>query len=171
MKSAQQPINEDKKKIDYIFCSPNLYPAVSAAGILPFDHGHTADHRALYVDWNADLLFQGNTADITPPVSRRLSTKNARATRKYLKTLQEFFHKHKIVSKVRQLSEDKETTYRERQAITDELIERYELLDKIITEGMIRAEKSCNNAHSGDYHWSPALHEAGQIYRYWKLRL
>jgi endonuclease/exonuclease/phosphatase family metal-dependent hydrolase len=48
-------------RLDYVFCSQSLLPAVVACGAEPFNQHIFSDHRALFVDWDEVLLFSAQT--------------------------------------------------------------------------------------------------------------
>jgi len=48
---------------------------------------------------------------------------------------------------------------------------QYDRLDKIITEGMLKAERTISKKVTTTYHWSPTLKAAISTLTYWKLRL
>jgi len=48
---------------------------------------------------------------------------------------------------------------------------QYERLDNIITEGMLKAERTISKKVTTTYHWSPTLKAAISTLTYWKLRL
>jgi hypothetical protein len=49
--------------------------------------------------------------------------------------------------------------------------EGYEKLDRLLTEAMLKAERSISKKFSMMYQWSPRLKEAIHALTYWKLRL
>eukprot|EP00957_Ditylum_brightwellii_P128210 9778363-Ditylum_brightwellii.AAC.1 len=49
------------KRIDYMFITPALIPALRSTGFLPFNLPFTSDHGATYVDFDEETLFMGKT--------------------------------------------------------------------------------------------------------------
>eukprot|EP00957_Ditylum_brightwellii_P048921 3711638-Ditylum_brightwellii.AAC.1 len=70
---------------------------------------------------------------------RKLKSTNPQRVDSYLDTLQASFAAHNILERVQQLGEDFEM----RQSDFSHLINRYEVLDRSITEAMLAAKKSC----------------------------
>eukprot|EP00957_Ditylum_brightwellii_P072581 5515762-Ditylum_brightwellii.AAC.1 len=44
-------------RIDYIFITPALKPALRSTGFLPFNVPFTSDHGAAYADFDEEILF------------------------------------------------------------------------------------------------------------------
>jgi hypothetical protein len=66
------------KTIDYIFGSQGIVDSMLSAGKLPFQYGIFSDHRALYVDLDAEILFNGATQDVTSATARDFNSHDPR---------------------------------------------------------------------------------------------
>jgi hypothetical protein len=53
------------RRLDYLFCTPNLLASVKLCGILPYSKIINFDHRALYVDFDTHSLTKGNVASLS----------------------------------------------------------------------------------------------------------
>ena len=155
-----------RSRIDGIFVSHQIVPAVLRTGLTPF---HTffanSDHRAVYVDFAADLLFNSNTYELVRQKGRGLQLRDPRIVDAYILSLFEQLEYHKVMKKLERLVRIKVEDWKDSDRIT------YEKLDRIITESMIYAESSCAKRYSTRYHWSPLLLQAVYAYRYARLRL
>ena len=67
-------IKEDKH-IDFIFVTPGILPSIIRGGYRPYTEGIQSDHRALYLDLDAETLFGTGTDDINIAKTRNLDTK------------------------------------------------------------------------------------------------
>ena len=135
------------KRIDYIFCSSNLIPAIRSCGIEPFNKHILSDHRSLFVDWKEDTLFGSQAPLVTAKQFRRLQSTNLEAKGEYLLRLCTYFDKHNVFKRLSDLEECETTDWR-----------KAERLDKDITRGMIQSEKHCR--HRGRDPWSLKLKKA-----------
>jgi hypothetical protein len=154
-----------KHRIDFIAATPGVFPACRKAGILPLGEGHDSDHRALYVDFDAKVLFSGSTASLNPTTHRQLTTLNVRALTKYIGTLRRLFDEHKTMERLSSLQSSFD-----RYGATEANIQAYNNLDGWATDRMLHAEKTCTHTHHQGHAWSPALRHAAMQVRYWALR-
>ena len=90
-------------KIDFVLVSPRAATAVRAASILALQDGYLSDHRALVVDFDAGMLFSGETSEIVPPATRRLTSTNPTAVHKYVQHMLQHIELHGITEKVKAL--------------------------------------------------------------------
>ena len=153
--------------VDHIWVTKFLLDNIERAGMAPFGSVYESDHRGLYLDINADILFDKNETKIVFHDFRRLNTSIPKRVKKYRKQLIKTWNAHKITQKFDKLKSLFESS-------TDALVCEMEInkLDKQISEIMISAEKKCTSvsAHHLDY-WSPELLKAMAAKRYWKSRV
>jgi hypothetical protein len=62
----------DKNRVDFIFETPRLLPAVERSGSLPYYSMFQGDHRPYYLDLTASIVFADNTYEIACPKGRGL---------------------------------------------------------------------------------------------------
>ena len=86
-------------KIGFVLVSPCAAAAVRAASILALQDGYLSDHRALVVDFDAGMLFSGETSEIVPPATRRLTLANPMAVHKYVQHMLQHIELHGITEK------------------------------------------------------------------------
>jgi hypothetical protein len=152
-------------RLDYIFITSALTPALKATGFLPFNIPFLTDHGALFANFDKTILFMGNHDNPLDQTQRKLIANNPACRDKYVEILSTLFDDHKIVEKVNKLHG---------QVSTDliplaEAITQYEKLDAQITEFMLNAEKRCRRSTCGHV-WSIKLATAARTVRYWKMR-
>lgn len=155
-----------KDRIDYIFVSTGILPAVIRSGLFPYDQVFIADHRPCYIDLDSTILFQEDTPSITPPIYRGLQTLDPRLTTEYINIVNKQIQYHKLDTRIQSL---------EAQATTgqwhDHHIAEYEAIDRLLTEAMLSAEKQISKKVSTTYVWSPTLKQSIAALRYWQLSL
>ena len=155
-----------KERIDYIFISINLMPAVIRTGIFPYDHIFISDHRPTFIDFNSILLFQEETSSITPQVYRGLQTLDPRLTSEYANIVTKQIQYHKLDTRIQKLyTSATDGTW------TADHIQEYESIDTLLTESMLSAEKQVSKKVSTTYAWSPQLKRSIATLRYWQLSL
>ena len=91
------------KKIDFILITPRVATAVKAVSILPLHDGYLSDHRALMLDLDSRVLFSSATSPVIVQPSRRLTSTNPVALRKYTQCLLKYIADNKIADKVAKL--------------------------------------------------------------------
>ncbi len=125
-----------------------------------------SDHRPYYVDLDAKIAFADQAYEIARPKGRGLQLHDPRLVMKYKEQLYEQYEYHNIIKKVEQLitksAEGSWSIY---------LSEEYQKVDKLITEAMIYAERKTGRKYSTKFDWSPALKQAVQAFRFWKMKL
>ena len=158
--------NRGKDRIDYIFVSAGLLPAVQRTGIFPYDHIFISDHRPCFIDFDSGILFQDGTPPIAPHIYRGLQTFDPRLVALYEKTIMKQVKYHKLDEKISTLLEKAETTTWDANDTRS-----YESVDKLFTEAMLSAERDVSKKVSTTYAWSPVLKRAVSALRYWELSL
>lgn len=63
------------KRLDYLFLTPSLQPALQRSGILPFDTIYISDHRAIFLDLDLSILGS-STVNLLSPSQRYLHSGN-----------------------------------------------------------------------------------------------
>jgi len=155
-----------KERIDYIFISSHLLPAVQRTGIFPYDHIFISDHRPGYIDFNSELLFRDDNQAIALNIYRGLQTFDPRLVTQYEEIVMRQVQYHKLNDKIPQLLQRAENS-----TWTAEDTQQYEAIDRLLTEAMLSAEQTISKKVSTTYAWSPKLKEAISALRYWKLSL
>ena len=154
-----------RSRIDGIFVSRSIVHCVLRSGLTPFHTFFGGDHRGVYVDFSASLLFKSNTYELARPQGRGLQLKDPRKVAKYLTTLHGQLAYHKVIKKHEQLSQIPEGAWTNADTI------KYEKLDKIAVQSALYAEKTIACRYSTQYQWSPALLKEVYVLRYARLRL
>ncbi len=152
-------------RIDFMLCTPRVLQAVVRCGMLPLGQLGTSDHRFLYCDLDASVLFDGVTDDSGDHASRRLVSTNPAAVEVYSTYLQQYFAEHHVFERLADLEKSSSDDRFDAAAEV-----KYEALDRDITRGMLAAEKRCPARVNYKYAWSLALRQAGIQVRYWDLR-
>ena len=154
------------QKIDFILVSPRPSSAIRAASILALHDGYLSDHRALIVDFDAALLFSGNTSEIVPPSTRQLTSTNPKAVSAYVKHMLYHIAYHRIEERVARLTECSE------QGIfgSEEILE-WERVDDSLAQARRASEAKCPKKRTGLHPWSPEFDKATKFLLYWKLRM
>lgn len=90
----------DKRRIDFMLGTSWIRICVQRRGALEYNDGIVSDHRGLYVDLDAAVVFGGATDDQVAASSRGFTSKNEKKTRKYLDAIDKCFIDHKICSRM-----------------------------------------------------------------------
>lgn len=161
-KNAPETYNAGSSPIDEIFVSSTL--VVTAGGYL--EHGTTqGDHRPIWIDVNKESALGTNYPDLPSHKARRLKCQDPRIVKKYLKTLDGFYKKHKVYQRANKL-------FREFQnPLTPQQQEEYEALDQLRVRGMHLAEKKCRKLKMGQRKWCPQFAEARKKINYIKTTI
>ena len=97
---------QGQEQIDYVFITPALAPALLSAGFLQFNVPFISDHCTLHVDFDADILFNGEMPNVLEPNARNLVESNPAAQEKYVSTLEQSFINSRIRERVKKLEHD-----------------------------------------------------------------
>ena len=154
------------QKIDFILISPRPATAVRAASILGLNDGYLSDHRALVVDFDANLLFSAATSAIVTPYSRQLTSTNPVAVEAYIKHMLQQIAHHRIVERVAWLQDQSNKGQWGQEEVAE-----WEKIDVSLVQARSAAEAKCPKKRSGKYPWSPEFDLAGKRLLYWKLRM
>jgi exonuclease III len=132
------------ERLDYVFCSVELLPAVAHCGAEPFNQHIFSDHRALFIDWHEDILFGSKCPLLVSHAQRRFLSKHRPSVTKYIEELHKYSIDHNILARLGKLSDNPNPLIAEK-------------IDRDITRGMLIAESRCR--HPGSDPWSPVLKE------------
>ena len=142
--------------IDHIWASEEVLQYVEKAGYAPFFSVNYSDHRCLMLDINVKKVLDEDFMHLAHPASRLLKTSVPEKVELYMKKLDFLWDYHKIEEKFAKL----ETRFRKRKK-TKSMIKKLNDLDKLITDIMLNAEKSCSNmGRKPTIPWCPKVHEA-----------
>ena len=152
--------------IDHVWCTQHILDNISYAGFSPFGHIWDSDHRGLFVDIKASILFQNDEISLVYSDFRRLKSTIPKRTKKYLDALHTNWKYHNINQKFNDLSATKYSD-------DPELFEKkINCLDKQITEIMVGAERRCTKVSSHHIDdWCPETMEALELRRHKKTLL
>ena len=139
-------------KIDFLLVSPRAAIVVHAASILALHDGYLSDHRALVVDFDANILFAGATSKIVPPAMRWLTSTNPKAVHKYIHHMLKHIELHSIVEELKKLQLSSENG-----TWGDSEIQAWEKIDHLLVLGRTAAENKCPPNKSGKYPWYQTL--------------
>jgi len=149
--------------IDICLRTTMISHAILGAWFLPFGQPDTlpGDHRTIGLDFDWQYLF----GDKIPPrplqIHRGVNSNAYPMVLEFSKMVVTDFNNHQIASRIETLLNIPTFTEREHKTL--------ERLDLEITEILIKADKKCQKYNR--YPWSPALHQAYLLHRYWNVRL
>ena len=151
-----------KRTIDHIFGTPHIATAVRGAGFLAYNDGIVSDHRGIFLDLCRKTLF-GARQNIEEREARRLTTSNKRGAAQYRQSASNSI----IMNNLLKRAQDIETAAKIE--FTEEVEEALESLDQELHQILLDAEDNIDQ--NSQIPWSPQLHKAYQIWKYWKIRL
>jgi len=73
-----------KRRLDYVFVTPNVMVSVERSCMLPFHTIFGGDHRPILIDFDARQLFGDDSYEVHRPQSRGLTLRDPRTVDKYL---------------------------------------------------------------------------------------
>ena len=152
-------------RIDGIFVSRQIAHCVIRSGLTPFHTFFGGDHRGVFVDFSASMLFQSNTYELARPQGRGLQLTDPRKVASYISALHKQLSYHKVIRKHELLSQIPVGEWTNVDTV------KYERLDKMVVQSALYAEKSISRRYSTKYQWSPALLKEVYVFRYARLRL
>jgi hypothetical protein len=124
-----------------------------------------SDHRAIFLDLDLLLLFDTSLERLERPQFRNMKLDDPRISDSYRKLLHKQFECHNIYERVRKISE-----HGKADDWSNEDERRYKVLDRDITDAMLRATENCTISKQHDTPWAPPLSKATHAIRYWTLR-
>jgi hypothetical protein len=119
-----------RNRIDFVVFPHHTSEAVIACGAKPFGARIQSDHRGLFLDLDSHVLFGRLLSPMAPHALRGLQSRNSTNVTRYVDYLDEHFESHKMYAKARELS-----------ARPTRCPTQVNALDRLITEGMLGAEK------------------------------
>ncbi|KAI2499780.1 hypothetical protein MHU86_14723 [Fragilaria crotonensis] len=158
-------IGSSHRRIDYIFGCSGLSNLCSRSGSLSYIEGPQSDHRGLFVDLTIPSLIPAlRMQPMSPSSHRALHTGNPELVDAYLKSVGEYYQKHRMKERI------------------DELFLKHKAMDKQEVLRLLigwdndqgRAMSSAEDKLSKPPKkcvWSPTLRNTAMIRKYWKLRL
>lgn len=145
--------------IDFFLGTPKLRQATTAHGHIPFFEGAwNSDHRAIFLDLDTRILFEGHTYNIAQTQQRHVHSNNISQTTKFISHIQNSNTLPTIQSDLIKLQQLEQWTPIDHH--------RFEELDRQFTKELLTAEQACKCNYS--FPWSPKLHAAFLIQAYWR---
>lgn len=154
-------IKSKDSPIDCIFVSPQI--SIKQGGLLSFGR-LDSDHRGLWIDIPAFLLYGYNPPPLLHPQARRLKLQDPRVVEKYLTYLHSAFREHNLFAKMDALHA--QAVY----PLHPDLAAEFETIYKLSNELMDEAEEQCRKLKTGAVAWSPAFARATDLVEYWERR-
>eukprot|EP00978_Attheya_sp_CCMP212_P031848 scaffold121956_cov25-Attheya_sp.AAC.1 len=145
------------KTIDHIFGTAILATAVKRVGYLAYNDRILSDHRGIFIDLCRKILF-GEQQPIDKRVSRKLITSNKKGAQQY----REHASKTIVSSNIYEIALEIYNFDEDAKAMLEQI-------DKELNDILLQAEEKIP-IHS-HIPWSPKLHNAYLIWKYWKIRL
>ena len=109
-------IGSENRRIDYIFASPSIIDSIARSGTLSYLEGPQADHRAIYIDINADQALCYNPTDhkIPSAVTRDLKTGHPELVADYINLMKIYYtHHNTMEARIKKLHQDRHKIPRE----------------------------------------------------------
>jgi hypothetical protein len=154
------------QRINYIFVTPGIFPATQSSGSLSYHTLFQGDHRAYYLDFDAQALFSDRAYEISPAIHRKLCLQDPWLVHQYRASLHVQLQAHNAYHKLETLLQHvADKTWTDTQTV------EYLALDTVITKAMLYAESKTGRTYTTTYDWSPKLKQAVQALCYWHLRL
>jgi hypothetical protein len=145
------------KVIDHILGSEDLAQQITKSGYLPFYEGAwLSDHRPAFIDIQINVTKQQQEAR----TNRNLTSNNHKAVTKYLNKLQSQTIITEMLQEILQLELKTDWTEEDHQQLED--------IDQKLTKLLVTSEENLKSPYNNP--WSPQLHEAYEIHRYWQIQ-
>jgi hypothetical protein len=153
------------KQIDFVLTTGGLTDSIEAIRLLDCSVLNS-DHPALFIDLCIEEIFGPSPEKLAQSQYRNLKLDDPRISEEYRKILHNQFECHNIHRRVKEISvqgKDDEWSMQDEAA--------YELLNKDITEAMLRAERMCAFRKQHATPWTASISKATHTIRYWDARL
>jgi hypothetical protein len=85
-----------QKRLDYMLCTADLLPAVTACGIMPFKILSPSDHRTIFVDFDTKLLFGSLPSELASPKAKAFHSRDYESSEKYIQTVHAYCGDHNL---------------------------------------------------------------------------
>ena len=95
---SQPTYRHGHKRLDYILVSDEALQLSTTAGHKSYVYPFVSDHRGVYMDISAELLFGAHLLDPTALSERKLQIDHPNTVNKYTAQLLKLYNKHKILS-------------------------------------------------------------------------
>ena len=167
MDAVENKINEKgpptyvrgRNQIDAIWVTKDI--TIDNARFLPFYFG-MGDHRGIMIDINYSSMLGQSKKIICNPQGRRLQCNKSKVKRKYIDNLENFCWKHRLYDKLQSMINSHHNS-------KEKFQKQMDIIDKIMSEGMINAEKKCRKIRAGEVPFCAELSKAGLTIRLWSL--
>ncbi len=164
--AAESLARKGLQKIDFTLASEDIFPSITAAGILPFHEGFCSDHRtSMNIDLNIVSFIHGTSDDPANNTQRLFTSKNYKRTRDVKAVITSEWHKQLLTSRIATLSTVSKLP--EEQLRKQRLLERWEKLDAEVGNVFKLAITSLRNTKT----WTPQIAEASGTKRYWRYQV
>jgi hypothetical protein len=151
-----------QKTVDHAYGSKRLAKTVEGAGYLAYNDGILADHRGFFLDLNRQKLL-GQDQNVVTREERALTTNNKQGAAQY-----QLIASKGIISKniPQRLKDVEQQSFN---GFSPEVIQVLEEIDQELHQILLDAKtKIASYSHVP---WSPQLHYAYQVWKYWKIIL
>ena len=146
------------KRLDYVFCTPNLLSSVKRSGLLPYSEIIDSDHRVVYVDFDTQTLMGGDLAILSATPVRILRSRDSKASAKYVEAVAAYMEDHRVLQRLVELS----TAEHHDEA-------KIEAIDRDISRAMAHAINKIRKIYLSPF--SPQIKQARLSRRFYKLHL
>eukprot|EP00978_Attheya_sp_CCMP212_P033265 scaffold133477_cov48-Attheya_sp.AAC.1 len=147
------------KTIDHIFGTAILATAVKRVGYLAYNDGILSDHRGIFIGLCRKILFGEQPID--KRASRKLITSNKKGARQYREHASKTIVSSNIYERALEIEAMSVTNFDE------DAKAMLEQIDKELNDILLQVEEKIP-IHS-HIPWSPKLHNAYLIWKYWKI--
>ena len=146
--------------IDGIFGTPTV--KIKQGGYRTFDPC-LSDHRLIWIDISTEDIMGNYLHKVVRPKARKLKSDDPIAVKKFMESLEKHVTSRGLIN--RAITLEKEVG----EQITNQQAEQLELLDKEITQGILKAEKTCRHIYLGNIPYSKKMIDLKNKYMFWKL--
>ena len=134
-----------KKRIDYIFATEGIAQHTTAAGYLALHEGIISDHILLWADFDLESFFGGNASPTAKSTAAAFLSTNIDLRNKFLAKLRDIYTHQNIFKRIISLEISIKVL-----GITDELIYKYNNLDRDIVRAIKTAVNATSNCKNTD---------------------
>ena len=149
------------KRIDFILTSKTLLPKTTASGFLAFYDGIETGHRGSFVDFDADMLFQGKTPSPYTQAPQHLTSKKNKTVRQYKADLWKRILNHNIKERSDKIKAQASNT-----PLPANFEQELNSIANTIQTAMLQTEAACAKSPGAEY--SKQLADLNSIVKYWK---
>ena len=142
--------------IDFILCTENVLHSITNACLVPY-FLEMGDHRGMIIDINTETLLNTCEREAGGNKARRLDTRNVKATKAYLDTLEESLGQHNVIERVRRLKDLVSDFKGGRRGSKEEIVTLYDKIDSDVFRLCRHAESKCRKLPSNSVCFSPVV--------------